>query len=147
MSYLRVESLLSMEANTYQYPVRVYYEDTDAGGVVYHSQYLNFCERARTEWLRELDINQSLFLSQQIAFVVKKMDINFVASAKLDDLLNVKSSIIKMKKASLIFKQEIFNAEQQLIFTAQVLIASINLAQAKPCAIPESILGALKSVC
>lgn len=135
-----------MKNTTYDYPVRVYYEDTDAGGVVYHSNYMNFCERARTEWLRELGISQSTFLVENLAFVVKKVEMNFVASAKLDDLLNVNSKVIEIKRASLIFEQTITNQQNQLIFTARVLIANVNLLRAKPCAIPESILGAFKRV-
>lgn len=136
-----------MKNISYDYPVRVYYEDTDAGGVVYHSNYLNFCERARTEWLRELGISQSTFLDQNLAFVVKKVEMDFVSSAKLDDLLNVSSKVVELKRASLVFEQVISNEHHQLIFTARVLIANVNLLRAKPCAIPESILGAFKSAC
>lgn len=135
-----------MKNITYDHTVRVYYEDTDAGGLVYHSNYLNFCERARTEWLRALGINQSTFLSENLAFVVKKVEMNFIMSAKLDDLLNVKSEVVELKRASLIFEQTITNQHNQLIYVASVVIASINLLRAKPCAIPESILGAFKRV-
>lgn len=136
-----------MKNKTYEYPVRIYYEDTDAGGIVYHSQYLNFCERARTEWLRELGISQSDFLAQNIAFVVKKVEMDFISSAKLDDLVIVSSKVIEFKRASLVFEQEILNAHHQRIFIARVLIANVDLLRAKPCAIPESILGAFTRVC
>ena len=129
------------------YSVRVYYEDTDAGGLVYYANYLKFFERARTEWLRELGINQINFLEQNVGFVVRKVEMNNVASAKLDDLLSVNSTITSLKRASLVFHQQITNQAKQTICTATVCIACVNFQSAKPMAIPESILGAFKRVC
>lgn len=128
-----------------KFEVRVYYEDTDAGGIVYYANYLKFFERARTEWLRELGIHQSSFLEQNVGFVVRKVEMDNLASAKLDDVLTVISQITQQKRASLIFEQKIIN-NQKVICTATVRIACVNLEYAKPCSIPESILGALKSV-
>jgi acyl-CoA thioester hydrolase len=125
--------------------IRVYYEDTDAGGVVYYANYLKFLERARTEWLRTLGIHQSFFLEQHLGFVVRKVEIDNLASAKLDDLLVVVSEITQLKRASLVFQQKIMK-HQQVICTATIRIACVDLQRAKPCSIPESILGALKSV-
>ena len=124
--------------------LRVYYEDTDAGGIVYYANYLKFFERARTEWLRKLDIHQSYFLEQNLGFVVRKVEMDNLASAKLDDVLTVVSQISEIKRASLIFQQQIIK-NQQVICTAEIRIACVNLQRAKPCSIPESILGALKS--
>lgn len=129
------------------YSLRVYYEDTDAGGIVYYANYLKFFERARTEWLRELGINQTKFLEQKIGFVVRRVEMDNVASAKLDDLLKVNSTITTLKRASLVFHQQITNQAQQVICTATVRVACINFQNAKPMAIPESILGAFKRVC
>jgi len=134
------------------YSLRVYYEDTDAGGIVYYANYLKFFERARTEWLRELGINQANFLEQNIGFVVRKVEMNNIASAKLDDLLTVNSSITTLKRASLVFQQQITNQAQQVICTATVRVACVNFHSqgsqgSKPMAIPESILGAFKRVC
>jgi len=134
------------------YSLRIYYEDTDAGGIVYYANYLKFFERARTEWLRELGINQATFLEQNIGFVVRKVEMNSVASAKLDDLLNVNSTITTLKRASLVFYQQITNQAQQVICTATVHVACVNFQRddsqrIKPVAIPESILGAFKRVC
>ncbi len=138
--------------NSQNYSLRVYYEDTDAGGIVYYANYLKFFERARTEWLRELGINQANFLEQNIGFVVRKVEMDNVASAKLDDLLNVNSTITTLKRASLVFHQKITNQAQQVICTAKVQVACVNFQghssqRAKPMAIPESILGAFKRVC
>jgi len=147
------------EPSIYNFKLRVYYEDTDAGGVVYYANYLKFFERARSEWLRELGIVQSSFLEQNLAFVVRHVEMDNIASAKLDDQLTVKSQIILLKRASLVFQQQIFNQQEQQIFnqqeqliaTATIKVASIQLAQNtfsnnKVCAIPQTILGALKRV-
>ncbi len=128
------------------YSLRVFYEDTDAGGIVYYANYLKFFERARTEWLRSLGITQSSFLEQNFAFVVRHVDIDYLASAKLDDLLTVDSKVIVLKRASLVFEQKIVNQNNKLIVSATVTIAAINIQQGKPCAIPKTILGALKRV-
>ena len=134
------------------FSLRVYYEDTDAGGIVYYANYLKFFERARTEWLRELGVNQASFLEQNIGFVVRKVEMDNIASAKLDDLLNVNSTVISLKRASLVFHQKITNQAKQVICTATVCVACVNFQshngqKVKPVAIPESILGALKRVC
>ena len=134
------------------YSLRVYYEDTDAGGIVYYANYLKFFERARTEWLRELGINQANFLEQNIGFVVRKVEMNNIASAKLDDLLNVNSTIVTLKRASLVFYQQITNQAQQVLCTATVRVVCVNFPSrdshgVKPVAIPKSILGAFKRVC
>jgi acyl-CoA thioester hydrolase len=129
----------------HQYPIRIFYEDTDAGGVVYNANYLKFCERARTEWLRELGIVQSVILENDIAFVVRKVEMDCIASAKLDDLVTIKSSITVIKRASVVFHQQVYNQHQSELCTINTLIACVNLSIAKPCAIPSNILGALKS--
>lgn len=136
-----------MQNPSQSYSIRVYYEDTDAGGIVYYANYLKFFERARTEWLRALGINQQNLLEQKIGFVVRKVEMDNIASAKLDDLLNVHSTITTLKRASLVFHQQITNQEKQVICTATVRVACVNFQNAKPMAIPESILGAFKSAC
>jgi len=130
----------------HHFKLRIYYEDTDAGGIVYYANYLKFFERARTEWLREIGVNQEVFLQQKLGFVVRHVEMNNLASAKLDDLLEVHSSIIKLKRASLIFQQQITNQSKQVLCTAKVRIACVDFSQNKPCAIPELILGAFKRV-
>lgn len=137
-----------MNQNTHEFTLRIYYEDTDAGGIVYNANYLKYVERARTEWLRALGINQSLLLDNQLGFVVRKIVMNNLLAAKLDDELTVISSMTKVKRASLVFYQEIFNQHQQLVCTVEVLIAAVILAEnnIKPCAIPKEILGVLPRV-
>jgi len=135
-----------MPSISHKHIIRVYYEDTDAGGIVYYANYLKFFERARTEWLREIGINQEYFLQLKLGFVVRKVEMDNLASAKLDDLLEVSSSIVTLKNASLIFQQQIFNQTQQLLCTALVRIACVDFNKNKACAIPKSILGAFKRV-
>jgi len=131
----------------HSFPIRVYYEDTDAGGIVYYANYLKFLERARTEWLREFGISQASFLEQKVGFVVRKVEMDNVASAKLDDVLDVNSTVTSLKRASLVFHQQITNQAQQVICSARIKVACVNFQSAKPMAIPEIILGALKRVC
>ncbi|OKY24816.1 MULTISPECIES: tol-pal system-associated acyl-CoA thioesterase [Thalassotalea] len=128
------------------FQIRVFYEDTDAGGNVYHANYLNFCERARTEWLRKLGISQSTFLEQSAGFVVRKLEMDNLAPAKLDDLLTVITTIEQLKRASVSFIQHVFNEQQLCMCRIKVVVAYVDLIHVKPCAIPNNILGALKSV-
>lgn len=126
--------------------VRVYYEDTDSGGVVYHSNYLNFMERARTEWLRVLGYEQTdLKQNLQIIFVVHSMAIDFKKPAKFNDLLVVKSELIKIGHGSLIFLQKI-TLDSQLLVKAQVKLACVSAITFKPVVIPKSVLIKMESV-
>jgi acyl-CoA thioester hydrolase len=125
----------------FNWNARVYYEDTDAGGVVYHARYLAFFERARTEMLRQLDISQQTLLQEGIAFVVKKMDISFDFPARLDDMLTINTEIEQVRKASIIFKQTILNQNKQIVSRADVVIACVNMTKMKPCALPKLLVS------
>jgi tol-pal system-associated acyl-CoA thioesterase len=132
-------------SNMFVFPVRVYYEDTDAGGVVYHSQYLNFMERARTEWLRGLGFAQAaLRQDEQVLFVVHSMQIQFKKPAKLDDDLNVVSQLTEMGRGSFSCRQQIMRDELVLL-EAQVKVACVNADSFKPTGIPARIKIALES--
>ncbi len=128
----------------FDWNARVYYEDTDAGGVVYHARYLGFYERARTEMLRQLQISQQKLLQEGIAFVVKKMDISYHFPAVLDDMLSIHCKVEQIRKASIIFQQRIFNQNQQLISSADVLIACVNINKMKPCGLPKLLVSEFK---
>jgi len=128
----------------FRWPVRVYYEDTDAGGVVYHASYLAFYERARTEMLRQHHFNQQVLLEEQVAFVVRRMTIDFVAAARLDDLLEIQTEVTAMTRATMTFSQLIVNAEGKVLNEAEVLIACINPHLMKPIALPKSIVAEFK---
>lgn len=124
------------------YPVRVYYEDTDAGGVVYHARYLHFLERARTEYLRQLSFSQERLLSEEkFAFVVRKVMIDYLVPAKLDDWLQVETAIVEMKNASLLFEQ-ILKRDEQVLCKATVKVACVDLSKMKPIVIPQKIKNA-----
>ncbi|AIR87001.1 tol-pal system-associated acyl-CoA thioesterase [Erwinia sp. S63] len=133
-----------MSTTLFRWPVRVYYEDTDAGGVVYHASYLAFYERARTEMLRQHHFNQQALLEEQVAFVVRRMTIDFVAAARLDDLLDIQSEVTAMTRATMTFSQRIVNAEGKVLNEAEVLIACINPHLMKPIALPKSIVAEFK---
>lgn len=126
-----------------QFPLRVYYEDTDAGGVVYHSNYLNFFERARTEFLRQAGFSQQQLFAENLAFVVKHIDISYHLPARLDDELVVETHILVQKKASVVFSQRLIKAGSCLS-EAQVTVASIDLNKMKAVAMPKSIISAFE---
>ena len=129
-------------------PVRIYYEDTDAGGVVYYANYLKYIERARTELLRSKGFEQDdLIKKLDILFAVKKLSIEYRLPGRFNDLLEVRSSIKKCGKASLTFEQNIVrvveNGEAEEICRAEVLVACLKASNFKPGPIPKEILEAL----
>ena len=126
------------------WPVRIYWEDTDAGGVVYHAQYLAFMERARTEWLREVGLHQdALKRDADLVFVVRAMTLDFRAPARLDDQLSVSVALLECRGASLVLTQRITRGASLLI-EATLKIAALRASTFKPCAIPDSLLTQLK---
>lgn len=127
-----------------KFPVRVYYEDTDAGGVVYHARYLHFFERARTEFLREKGFSQQQLLAQNLAFVVKKMEIDYKIPARLDDFLIVESEISELKGAKIVFQQRLLKEDTCLSETT-VVVASVDLSKMKAVAVPNEIRQALQA--
>ena len=135
------------KAAEFQWPVRVYYEDTDAGGVVFYANYLKYFERARTEWLRALDVQQqSLSRSDGIVFVVKSSNIDYLAPARLDDELTITVSITRLGRASVEFLQQawrINGAARSLLTTAQVKVVCVENQGFRPCPIPEHVLQKL----
>ncbi|KAB2826637.1 tol-pal system-associated acyl-CoA thioesterase [Aliivibrio sp. S4TY2] len=130
-----------MDNNTFEWPITIYYEDTDAGGVVYHSNYLKFFERARTELLRHHGVSQQVLLKQSIGFVVKSINIDFIQAARLDEQLKVETSITEFKKVSLTFCQLLVNSEGKVLCKATVKVACIDNSKMKPTAIPSFILS------
>jgi tol-pal system-associated acyl-CoA thioesterase len=132
--------------HTFSWPTRVYYEDTDAGGVVYHSQYLNFLERARTEWLRYLGFDHNNLREEfKLVFVVHSMQITFKKPAKLDDLLTISSKLVKIGRGSFEFFQQI-SVNQQTLLEAQVKLACVDTITFKPIGIPEQIREKMEQI-
>lgn len=123
--------------------VRVYYEDTDAGGVVYYANYLKFFERARTEMLRSLGHEQDqLKADAGIIFVVRSVQVDYLHSALFNELLQVSSDVTETKKASLTFSQQI-SREGIVLATGIIRIACLDAQTMRPKAIPEYLLESL----
>ncbi len=122
------------------FPIRVYFEDTDFTGLVYHANYLRFIERARTEMLRELDVHQSAIHAGEsgdaLFFVVARMQLEFLKPARMDDLLTVETKPLKLTAATIELEQ-IVRREAEILFTAKVLVAA--LADGKPRRLPREI--------
>lgn len=131
----------------FNFPIRVYYEDTDSGGVVYHSQYLNFMERTRTEWLRNLGFEQDALRDEyKCIFVVKKIEIDFIKPARFNDTLIVSAQLKEIAFASFYLTQNIINQKNnELLCNAEVKIAAVYPDTFKPRRIPELILAGIKA--
>ncbi|MBR9813084.1 tol-pal system-associated acyl-CoA thioesterase [bacterium] len=124
--------------------LRVYFEDTDVTGVVYHANYLRFFERARSDWLRERGIGQQQLAEQSgICFAVTRMDVRFAQPARLDDVLHVSALPHGGGRASLSFSQEIRRdtPDGTRLATAQMRIACLNADTFKPCPLPSELRG------
>ncbi|MDE2149752.1 MAG: tol-pal system-associated acyl-CoA thioesterase [Gammaproteobacteria bacterium] len=122
-------------------PIRVYYEDTDASGVVYHAAYLRFFERGRTEWLRTLGFSQqALARGQGIAFTVARISLRFIAPARLDDSLVVGTAMAVRRRASLAFHQQMAPAPGlPPLAQADVLVACVSVPGFRPHALPATL--------
>ena len=130
----------------FSHQIRVYWEDTDAGGVVYHAQYLAFLERSRSEWLRALGRGQdALRREHDLVFAVRAMQVDFRAPARLDDALQVTCRLRDCRRASLVFLQEV-RRDGALLLDATVRVAALGGSDFRPRAIPESLLGELMAL-
>lgn len=138
---------MTVATQQFELAVRVYWADTDAGGVVYHSNYLDYCERARTEWLRELGFSQQRLAEEEGAvFTVVSVGIDFRRPARLDDLLQVRSQAELTGGATVEFKQEVWRMEPapELLATAQVRVACVDAASFRPRRLPASLREELR---
>jgi len=123
----------------FSWPVRVYYEDTDAGGVVYYANYLKFFERARTEWLRSLGLNQDKLAQEEgLIFVVRRALLDFARPARLDDMLEVTVEPRKLARVYVDLVQEA-RCGTQALARAEIRVACLNHESFKPVAIPQSL--------
>lgn len=124
--------------NKFLWPIRVYYDDTDAGGVVYHSNYLKFMEHARTEWLRDLGVEQDeLREHDAVIFAVRAVQVDYFLPAKFNDELMVSSQVIKKGKASISIEQEIISKDNTVLCKGMVKVATLDSNSFKPKAMPE----------
>ena len=133
-----------MVERVFSWPTRVYWEDTDAGGVVYHAQYLAFLERARTEWMRDHGNGQDrLRVDHDLVFAVRSMRIDFRQPARLDDALLVSVSLLQCRRASLVIEQAV-HRDGALLLDAQVRIAALRASDFRPRSIPDDLYESLK---
>lgn len=142
---------------TFILPIRVYYEDTDAGGVVYHSNYIKFFERARTEWLRQLGYElDQLVDDEQLIFVVRALNCDYLRPAVFNDELFVSAEIISLGKTSILFKQKVMRARKStdnnsndvciILAEGQVTVVSVDSVRFKPKRLPKCIMESIESV-
>ncbi len=128
----------------FSWPTRIYWEDTDAGGVVYHARYVAFMERARTEWMRALGYGQeSMRNGDGQVFVVRAMSLDFLKPAKLDDALTTTVELVQCRRASLLMQQAVLRGDEALV-TAQVRLAAVGARDFRPQAIAEPLYATLK---
>ena len=139
-------------STAFQLPIRIYWEDTDAGGIVFHANYLKFFERARTEWLRALGIGQQALREQSGGmFVITEAQLRYLAPARLDDELIVTSQLQQAGRASLTLLQEALlppcqpDTPAQLLSTATVRLGWVNASTLRPARIPASLLEKISS--
>ena len=126
-------------------PIRVYWEDTDAGGVVYHARYVAFLERARSDALRAIGQGQRSLQQAGQVFAVHSMQLDFLRPARLDDLLQVTAGITRLGRASVVFSQRILRGEE-LLLAAEVKVASLRAADFRPCPIEDSLYQELHTL-
>lgn len=129
----------------FSHPIRVYWEDTDAGGVVYHAQYLAFLERARSEWMRALGDQDAMRRELDLVFVVRAMQVDFRRPARLDDLLEATVALRECRRASLVMAQAVRRGDE-LLLDATVRIASLHAGTFRPRPIPDPLYERLKAL-
>ena len=125
---------------------RVYFEDTDAGGIVYYVNYLKFMERARTELVRSLGFDQSALQCENIIFVVHSVSARYHAPARLDDELVVSAAVLELKRASVRFAQQVRRADGVLLCEGEVLVACVSADRYKPRIIPAALSSAFAAM-
>jgi acyl-CoA thioester hydrolase len=132
-------SLIDMNLS-HRFPIRIYWEDTDAGGIVYHANYLRYMERARSDWLRLVGFEQNRERTNPngVLFVVASIDIQYHRPAVLDDELVVVTGIERLGRASVIFDQKVMRGEE-LIAQAKVRVGTLSAQTRYPCALPKSL--------
>jgi acyl-CoA thioester hydrolase len=129
----------------FTWTVRVYYEDTDAGGIVFYANYLKFFERARTEWLRAAGVDQQALIDRDGAgFVVKSASIDYHAPARLDDELTLTLTIEKLGRASVQFAQKAYKGDRLLV-EALVKVGCVDLATVRPRSLPDDVADKMRA--
>lgn len=125
-------------------PVRVYIEDTDAGGIVYYVNYLKFMERARTEFMRNLGYGKDYILNHDLMFVVRDVAVSYARPARLDDQLQATAAVARLRGAGIVFAQRILRAEEVLA-EGEVTVACVDREATKARRLPKEMLGRLQA--
>jgi acyl-CoA thioester hydrolase len=135
---------------TFSWPVRIYWEDTDAGGIVYYANYLKFMERARSEWLRSVGVEQDILHREQgLMFVVVDAETHFLKPARYGELLQVSCDVAEARRASLTFRQNIVRrasreaGADEVLVTGKVRVACLDAQKFRPRALPDEVLRAM----
>lgn len=132
--------------NAFTIPVRVYYEDTDAGGVVYYANYLKFFERCRTEWMRQAGHDQSALAAEAgVGFVARKASCEYLRPARLDDQLTVGLEVEKLTRVRVVFRQHVRRGDEELV-VGTVEIACVDMASMRPAPIPQYLYQQLEAL-
>ena len=132
-------------AATFGWPIRVYIEDTDAGGIVFHARYLHYMERARTEWVRSCGVGLRAGLADNISYVVQRLSIHYAAPAKLDDELVVTAEPVAFGRVWTEFRQRVVRVrDQKQLCEADVKVACIALDSGRPMRLPDNMRGLLE---
>ena len=129
--------------NNFQLPIRVYIEDTDAGGIVFYANYLKYFERARTEFIRSLDFELRACMSDNINFVVHSLDLKYLQPARLDELVQVSAKIKERGRSFMLFEQAVKNSQGEVLVKGHVKVACVNFDTGKPRALPQELLNKL----
>ena len=122
---------------THQFALRVYYEDTDMGGIVYHANFLKFIERARSEWVAEMGIDQAEMREDGVVFAVRRIECDYLMPARYGDDLEVRTSTASVSGARLVLDQQVMRGEE-LLFSAQVTVACITMS-GQPVRLPAAL--------
>lgn len=139
---------MTLGSELFNWPVRVYYEDTDSAGIVYHASFLRFMERARTEWLRSLGYELPDVLAEHRAlFTVSRMHIDYLAPARFNDMLSIGIALTRIGGASFLLDQPVHRTPEQLLCRAEVRIACVDATTLRPRPIPQAVLTELKRDC
>ena len=128
--------------------MRVYYEDTDSAGIVYHASYLRFMERARTEWLRGLGFELPVLRNEHgVLFTVSRLRIDYLRPSHFNDMLDVSLALVRFGGASFVIDQNVYRAPRELLCRAEVRIACVDATSLRPRPIPQAIFTELKRDC
>ena len=128
---------MSKHANVFSLPIRVYFQDTDAGGVVYHASYVNFMERARTEWLRSFGFtNTGLMKELGVMFVVRSLKLDYLKPALLDDMLSVSAQLKEVGRSRITLHQSMMRGDENLV-EGEIHLVSVSMDTFKPVRVPD----------